>query len=362
MKHPIRIDPSSGLITISSNICNQDKYNCLKDHWFFTIPGFDNYALNRNGEIINKSTKNIRLKQRWLVLYNHKKYSSLVLCDTMIDVFDSMTESDYPITYYIDNDKDNFKLNNLIRYRNIEEVIDKQYPGCVRIGDTDYCINIKGDLYRIETDTKLLWQPGKRYYRCRLHDGSVIFQHRILSEMFIPIPERLNGYDYSTLIVHHKNDNKRDNRIDLNDLYGDGTNLEWMTIAEHMSHHSSINRSKAVPILIRDILSNQESIIKYDAIIDAAKAISVTSGTIEYAIRSQQLVRKRYQVKYTDDSSPWPKVKYWIATNINTGEIVKYTRQKSLAEYLGLHTGTISTLLYSNSISKNGWKFKIQSL
>lgn len=53
--------------------------------------------------------------------------------------------------------------------------------------------------------------------------------HRLKAEAFIPNPLNLPQ-------INHKNGVKTDNRIDLEDLYGDNTNIEWCNPSQNQQH------------------------------------------------------------------------------------------------------------------------------
>ncbi len=67
--------------------------------------------------------------------------------------------------------------------------------------------------------------PGKRY-----RNGKWAYEHRVV---WWKSGRKLLGDDE---ILHHKNENKRDNRIE---------NLELMSTSEYTAHHNSTGRSGA---------------------------------------------------------------------------------------------------------------------
>lgn len=71
------------------------------------------------------------------------------------------------------------------------------------------------------------------YKRIRLPDGSTKDEHRIIIE------EHLGRELDRNEVVHHKNGNKRDNRIE---------NLEIMTLSEHTKVHSEEQAKKPLKI------------------------------------------------------------------------------------------------------------------
>lgn len=62
--------------------------------------------------------------------------------------------------------------------------------------------------------------------------------HRLVAEAFIPNPNNLPE-------VNHKNGNKTQNVVNLDDLYGETTNLEWATHQKNCKHRDGNGLRKA---------------------------------------------------------------------------------------------------------------------
>lgn len=95
--------------------------------------------------------------------------------------------------------------------------------------------------------------------------------HKLIALHFIPNP---NNYT----IVHHKNHNRQDNRIE---------NLEWVSAETHKLYHSHKYHPKGIPskfnkqIIATNKLTND--IKKYNSIADAAKHVNGSIGNISNA-------------------------------------------------------------------------------
>lgn len=74
------------------------------------------------------------------------------------------------------------------------------------------------------------WKGGTAHsqgYWCIGVNGKKVYQHRHVMEVFLGRKLLMKE------VVHHKNGDKRDNRIE---------NLELMTATEHMKHHDNVRK------------------------------------------------------------------------------------------------------------------------
>lgn len=285
---------------------NRLLYARYTDEDFLTIPGFEKYEINRNGVIRHKKTKHItkcRIRRRptdqYIVAlvktstpYNRRL---VLIINLLLSTFNPDNANIYDRNiFYFDEDYSNFKLNNIFRVVTMEYFLNRYYPGYRQIEDSNYCINIEGRVFNMITGHLLLCPINKKGYL--RFTSKVPFPtktlHRLLGIVFIPIPDHLKDYDISELDVHHKNEDKLDNSIDLNDLYGPETNLEWVHRFHHLSHHNS----KVVKIL--DILTGNVTI--YPNAITAAKMLGITKQSISsYILKSnRKSIVGRYHAEY----------------------------------------------------------------
>lgn len=80
-------------------------------------------------------------------------------------------------------------------------------------------------------------KPNKGHYICSLYYKGKPYRylvHRLVAEVFIPIPEKYKDIPMKDLIVHHINENPEDNRVE---------NLMWITKPEHQLLHNGGERS-----------------------------------------------------------------------------------------------------------------------
>jgi hypothetical protein len=187
------------------------------------------------------------------------------------------------------------------------EVIKKDYPGYKTIpGFSRYIINPKGEIISLITDTKMKQHnyDGYSYVALQTDNSTKINQlvHRLLALTFIPVPE---GYEAKDLQVHHKDEDKRNNIIDVNDLYGKSTNLQWVTPEEHIKLSIELGQHKVVPVKAYDRIANK--VLTYASIKQAADMCNLSdTGLADYiGLNKTHLVKDRYQFKYLDDTTPW---------------------------------------------------------
>lgn len=95
--------------------------------------------------------------------------------------------------------------------------------------------------------------------------------HKLIALHFIPNP---NNYT----IVHHKNHNRQDNRIE---------NLEWVDFETHKHYHSHKNRPKGIPSkLNKPIIATSKmtkDVMEFNSVAEAAKHFSGSMGNISNA-------------------------------------------------------------------------------
>lgn len=122
--------------------------------------------------------------------------------------------------------------------------------------------NIKGKIAEVHYKGRILLnhtsKTGHKTVRIGTKPSLV---HRLVAEAFIPNP---NNYD----VVHHKNHDKSDNRVE---------NLEWMDRGQHIMIHSKEFNSKRVDQI--DKISG-EIIHQWVSSIEAARQLGFSQGAI----------------------------------------------------------------------------------
>jgi hypothetical protein len=122
-----------------------------------------------------------------------------------------MSENDLLLPYLLRNPTNPFRFRSIIRGRLI--------------------LHSSGHWLSRQQKEGVLWLPPpseitRDGYERITFAGRRYYTHREVATHFIPIPKDLRGRE--DLIVHHKDENKRNNRME---------NLEWMTHSSHSSHH-----------------------------------------------------------------------------------------------------------------------------
>jgi HNH endonuclease/NUMOD4 motif/NUMOD1 domain len=143
----------------------------------------------------------------------------------------------------------------------------------------NYCVSSFGDIKNINSNRKLtLTRNRHKYVRVGLKvDGKIraYALHRLVAELFIPNPD-------NKLCVNHKNKDTKDNRVE---------NLEWCTHKENRQH-AVMNGVKTTTIqanIIEELDENNNVINTFRGQKEAANALGVSQGIINYAIRTNNL-------------------------------------------------------------------------
>lgn len=96
--------------------------------------------------------------------------------------------------------------------------------------------------------------------------------HRLVAEAFVPNPENKSQ-------INHKDRKKANNVVDLNDLDGETTNLEWVTSSENVMHCYKTGR-KTKKRSILQYTKNKEYISRWNSIKDASKSLRISANNI----------------------------------------------------------------------------------
>jgi len=233
-----------------------------------------------------------------------------------------------------------------------------------------YVIDLKGNVRNVETGSLLTISTdrvGYLTFDVYIEGNSKRLRiHRELAKGFLPLPERLLDHNIEDLVVHHKDSNRQNNDIDLEDPFGITTNMEWLTIAEHVQKH----HHKAVKV--KDICTG--IIVEYEGIEIAADIIECKSNSMVKHISWKNRNAKKpqpnpdpekiyplplmdkYQIKWIGDKTDWPLIKKIVATNIVTGEELIFNKLRddktACAETLGIFYRKIQHQLTENTRKK----------
>ncbi len=109
----------------------------------------------------------------------------------------------------------------------------------------------------------ILSMKGRKKY-CRLH--------RLVAEAFIPNPEGKTQ-------VNHKDKNTQNNFVNPDDIYGETTNLEWVTPSENVVHSFRGGRYVYTRPVVQ-FTKDMEHVTTWDAVKSAANALGLSHSNI----------------------------------------------------------------------------------
>ena len=110
----------------------------------------------------------------------------------------------------------------------------------------------------------VILSKNQKKKHCRLH--------RIIAEAFVPNPENKPQ-------VNHKDRNKQNNFVDVDDVLGATTNLEWVTASENVIHGYVTGRNvrkSSVFQYTRDL----KLVSRWDSIREASRALNISPNNI----------------------------------------------------------------------------------
>lgn len=149
----------------------------------------------------------------------------------------------------------------------------------------------------------IIRKPQKQpngYLFLTLHKDGKIYNlniHRTVAFHFLEIKE---GKE-----INHKDGNKENNVVDLDNLYGDSTNLEWITKSENQKHAVKtglrktgdyVNTFLMKPILCFTV--DGVFIKEFDCTKRAAKELGLDSSTITKILKGKNKSTKGYKFIY----------------------------------------------------------------
>lgn len=155
-----------------------------------------------------------------------------------------------------------------------------------------YWITTRGEVWCDHPFLKMKLRPGSSgYLIVSTGKGDINASvHRLVAKAFIPIPERLHllGFDYSSLIVNHKDGNKHNNHM---------SNLEWVTASENAIHASQSGFTTKIP---------DDTLIKIFEMLSAGKRNQDISKELDIPLLTIDSIRKRTTRRYNPSNYTWP--------------------------------------------------------
>lgn len=260
------------------------------------------------------------------------------------------------------------KCSNLMVFDERIEVSDSFF---VVPGFTRFCVNEEGVVKSIKTGRVLkpsissYGYPYVNVYDADKKRWRSVCLHILLARTFVR--NRDPGLRF---FVNHKDGNKLNFKI---------TNLEWVTSLENQEHAvKSGLRFDNKPCKMLDVLTGAVS--NHESLSSALKSIGmkVSHVNIVNVINGEvipALIKKRFEIKFYDDSSDWYYKKKSInflrnkqigpfeGLNVNTHEVYEARTIRELSAKLGISCSAIEDNLRSSyPRSTAGYSFRTKSL
>lgn len=240
-------------------------------------------------------------------------------------------------------------------------------------GFSKYQINREGILLIVNSFKEKVWSTtkdnektgrrgGYKYCQCVDDNGNtrILYQHRILAELFLLVPENSKG-----LTVNHKDGNKSNNSLD---------NLEWCTYGENNQHawDTGLRIQETKKVLVKNLINGE--ITKFRSKRECARHFG-DEGAHYFTMRTRtigdgKLWPDLLEFKMNDDT-PWPKTKIegvdlipkyqngLVARNVFTGEVFTFSDAKKGEEMLGVPGRIIlDHARYNKRLPYNGFNFR----
>lgn len=244
------------------------------------------------------------------------------------------------------NIKGNIKFNFNIKTSNVTKInLDKEiwketrfknyyvsnYGRILSKGNTENRYKRNRDLILSSADNK----NGNGYLFVNICRKQ-IYIHRLVAETFIPNP---NNYPE----VNHKNENKKDNRVD---------NLEWCD-AKYNIAYSLGKKVKQIDVVTKEVINI------FDSANQAAKFVNGKNGSILMCCnRIKYNTYKGYIWRFLDDNDYNINYKYnnkIVRINTNTNEEKIYNNVKDAAKDNKVSIDAIYNCLYKKSKTCAGY-------
>lgn len=139
-----------------------------------------------------------------------------------------------------------------------------------------YQVDRSGQVRNVKTGRVLKPRIYRNHYHGMIlgRDSKNYLVHRLVAAAFIP--------GDTSLQVNHKNGNRGDNRVE---------NLEWLSCSDNHRHSYRELKRKKHCLTKTVLISKGDSIMKFDSVVLAAKALGVVPGSIASAQNKNHLCR-----------------------------------------------------------------------
>ena len=338
---------------------------------FWPIEQNPRYVINKSGEIfdtdLNRPAKRRIKNDRALVfIYNstNTKIRTLNVAKLLLNTFLPIpggSESEFEVIF-VDGNRHNCTFDNCKRAYMFIKWIYKDDPTIKRVpGFPGYIMTPEGKFFGIKSGEEVhTGIDSNSYINIRLCDEDGAYHmpsvHRLLALAYIPT----EGRSPSILVVNHKNCNKTDNSINLNDIHGPSTNLEWVTRTENI-YHAMRNRLyvDARETTIIDIITGNKTC--YSTIAAAARSINISHIKACSIMNKLNLINDRYLIETTKDIiTEIPNSGQIKITNIKIKASKVYRDIKEVSRIFGLYESIINRYIETDLLYKS--KYKIENV
>jgi hypothetical protein len=368
---------------------------------FVIIPFANNYLINRygiiktkDGDIVRNTFSNHTKRLMIIIKYNDNKNHTVSLAYVIGKVFLQL-----PINYtyttatiiHKDGNYLNYSLDNLewndkrytrsllekkkrLQVRNKYKVpdyisqINYVYPNIIEceemkgfyylpFSDHPLVISKEGKIYNLELKKFILPYvniSGYPFIRMSINNKyTSIYIHRLLTQLFIPLPTRHLDKNINELESNHIDGNKTNFSLD---------NLEWVTSAENRKHAYLTGLMNYTKVEARHVLNNKKYI--FDNATDCAKRFNINKLRLLRHLKSKKsgtITKNWFVFKYFDISIAWPELtekqiqkdtwnilyKIWYSKNTLTDEIIIHSTVDELCGVLNLPINNVINHLKS---------------
>ena len=160
-------------------------------------------------------------------------------------------------------------------------------------------------LQKIEEKILKLTPTKQGYLQVILCKNGKVFSkrvHRLVAEAFIPNPD-------NKATVNHKNGDKTKNIVDIDNIYGESTNLEWSTYSENLKHafQTGLNKSPATNKFgknnwlsksVEQYTIDGLFVKKWDSIADVERDLNIQHNAISACCRCKRSTAGGYKWRY----------------------------------------------------------------
>ena len=179
-------------------------------------------------------------------------------------ILNNKVKIEYPYTFIFANDDISriIELESSVIYGEEIYSINNTKEIFKRFGTNNYLVGTCGNIYNLDYSRFLFPQDNSTDRLIVRLNNLAGFPHgkriaklvnRLVAQVFVPIPDKYKDLPIDKLIVHHIDENYRNNYVE---------NLEWLTIKEHKQKHEKNGFHQKSHLYIQELLGKK--IARYD--------------------------------------------------------------------------------------------------